>query len=148
MFIRSFIVIIATLLICLYISVRLTLITLGGIIPIVVCAVFYSFKVRVLAKKVQDEKATLGNISTESIGNIRTVKAFSNERREVEQFKETNEKVFQLGKTMALWAGGFSFFSGVSMNGAIALVMYEGSKEVEEGKITVGAISAFLLYML
>lgn len=30
-----------------------------------------------------------------------------------------------------MWAGGFSFFSGVSMNGAIALVMWEGSREVE-----------------
>jgi len=29
---------------------------------------------------------------------------------------------------MAIWAGGFSFFSAVSMNGAIALVIYEGSK--------------------
>lgn len=148
MFIRTFIVIIATLLICLYISVKLTLITLGGIIPIVFCAVFYSIKVRVLAKAVQDKKAILGNISTESIGNIRTVKAFSNERREVVLFKKTNEEVYQLGRVMAIWAGGFSFFSAVSMNGAIALVMYEGSKQVEEGNITVGAISAFLLYML
>jgi ATP-binding cassette subfamily B (MDR/TAP) protein 10 len=71
--------------------VKLTLITLGGIIPIVFCAVFYSIKVRVLAKAVQDKKAILGNISTESIGNIRTVKAFSNERREVVLFKKTNE---------------------------------------------------------
>jgi len=34
------------------------------------------------------------------------------------------------------------------MNGAIALVIYEGSIEVEQGLITIGAISAFLLYML
>jgi ATP-binding cassette subfamily B protein len=47
-----------------------------------------------------------------------------------------------------MWAGGFSFFSGVSMNGAIALVIWKGSLEVEEGLISIGAISAFLLYML
>jgi len=34
------------------------------------------------------------------------------------------------------------------MNGATALVMYKGSLEVEKGLITIGAISAFLLYML
>jgi len=80
MFIRCSIIIICTLGICFYISVPLTLITCGGIIPIVFCAVFYSRKVRVLAKATTDEKAVLGNISEESIGNIRTVKAFSNER--------------------------------------------------------------------
>jgi ABC-type multidrug transport system fused ATPase/permease subunit len=83
LFIRSFITIIATLAICCFISVNLTLITLGGIVPIVVCAVYYSKKVQVLAKATQDEKAILGNIAEESIGNIRTVKAFSNERQEV-----------------------------------------------------------------
>lgn len=34
------------------------------------------------------------------------------------------------------------------MNGAIALVIYRGSIEVEQGIITIGAISAFLLYMI
>lgn len=80
MFIRCTIIIIATLVICFFISVPLTLITLAGIVPIVVCAVFYSRKARTLAKMTQDEKAILGNVSEESIGNIRTVKAFSNER--------------------------------------------------------------------
>lgn len=94
MFVRSFIVIVATLIICFVISPTLTGITLGGIIPIVVFAVYYSIKVRVLAKATQDEKAVLGNIAEESIGNIRTVKAFSNERQEGESYAITNEKVF------------------------------------------------------
>lgn len=148
MFVRSFIVIVATLIICFIISPTLTLITLGGIIPIVVFAVYYSIKVRVLAKATQDEKAVLGNIAEETIGNIRTVKAFSNERQEGVAYQKTNEKVFQLGKAQAVWAGLFSCFSAISMNGAIALVIYRGSIEVEQGIITIGAISAFLLYMI
>jgi ABC-type multidrug transport system fused ATPase/permease subunit len=94
MFFLSSIIIIATLAICCFISVTLTLITLGGIVPIIVCAVYYSKKVQVLAKVTQDEKAILGNIAEESIGNIRTVKAFSNERQEAESYKKTNEKVY------------------------------------------------------
>ena len=43
-----------------------------------------------LAKACQDEKAILGNVAEESIGNIRTVKAFSNERQEAESFARTN----------------------------------------------------------
>ena len=34
------------------------------------------------------------------------------------------------------------------MNGAIAIVIYRRSIEVEQGIITIGAISAFLLYMI
>ena len=56
--------------------------------------------------------------------------------------------MYEIGYETGMWSGGFAFFSAVSMNGAFALVMWKGSLEVEEGKITVGAISAFLLYMI
>lgn len=79
MFIRCLIFIIATIIILCWISWKLTLVTLGGIIPITLIAVCYGNCMRKFAKKLQDKKGELGSIAEESISNVRTVKAFANE---------------------------------------------------------------------
>lgn len=60
MFIRAMITIIISLAILFYISWKLTLITLAGVIPIVFFAMYFGLKVRDLSKVVQDVKAEIG----------------------------------------------------------------------------------------
>ena len=79
MFMRTFIFIIATIVVLCIISWRLTLVTLAAVIPISFTAVFYGRWVRVKSEEVQARKGELGIISEEAISNIRTVKAFSTE---------------------------------------------------------------------
>ena len=79
MFIRCMIFIIVTLFILCYISWRLTLVTLGGIFPILIVGKCYGEIIKKLSKDVQDQKAEMGAISEEAISCVRTVKAFSTE---------------------------------------------------------------------
>lgn len=54
MFFRTMIFIIATIIILAVISWKLTLVTLGGILPVVVIGKFYGDRIKIISKKVQD----------------------------------------------------------------------------------------------
>ena len=148
MFIRCFIFICVTLVILCLISWPLTLITLAGIFPILVVAKFYGVVTKRLSKQVQDQKAEMGSISEEAIACIRTVKAFSTETFETSRYAKRNAEAYRLGKASGIYNGLFSFFIGFMMNGVNALIIYYGAVLAKEGDISVGEITAFLLYMI
>ena len=86
MLMRSIIFIFISLTIMFLLSPRLTLITLSGIFPILLVGVLCGMKIKKLSKEVQDARAELGNIADENFSNIRTLKAFANERNECSKF--------------------------------------------------------------
>lgn len=63
-------------------------------VPIVLITILYGHKIRMLQKDIQAEKAIMSNIAEESFGNIRTVKAFSNEEEEIRKFNIGNATVY------------------------------------------------------
>lgn len=148
MFIRSFVFIVATLVLLFFISWQLTLVTLGGILPILLSMTCFALKMRVLSKRTQQKKAELGQVAEEAISNIRTVKAFACEQHEMDKFISKNHEAYKIGVSAAVLYGGLSFFTSASLYGCMAGVIYYGAKLNIEGGISVGSISAFLLYMI
>lgn len=108
----------------------------------------YGQRVKVISKEIQDQKGVLGTIAEEAISNIRTVKAFSTERQEGLKHQETNQKLYNNGKRLAIYSGCFAVFQQVSLQGIMSLVTYYGSVLFTEGEIGIGGISAFLLYFI
>ena len=148
MFVRSAISIVISILVLAIISWRLTLITLAGVIPTIGMALCIGKTIRRLAKDVQDKKAILGEISEEAMSNIRTVKAFANEKQEADKFRVVNKECYNIGKKMAVIQGAMTFFIQFAINACMAGIIYYSSILVNEGKLTVGEIAAFLLYMI
>jgi ABC-type multidrug transport system fused ATPase/permease subunit len=148
MFMRSFIFITATLAVLFGISWKLTVITLAGILPIVFVYIFYGLYMKKFTKLQQQKKADLGQISEEAISNMRTVKAFACEGHEKRKFAAKNMDCYKIGKKIAGYEAFVSFFTGFAINGAMAGVMYFGAQQVIDGELSVGAISAYLLYMI
>lgn len=87
-------------------------------------------------------------VAEESFSNVRTVKAFSNEDEETEKFYKYSKQVFIQGRTKGIWQGFFSFFVSTSMYGAMIAIIFIASKLYEHDKITIGAITAFLFYLI
>lgn len=79
MFVRGSVFILCVLVILFLYSPLLTGVTFGGIIPVLIFAAVYGTKMKKMTKQIQDDKAKMSNVADESFGNIRTVKAFSNE---------------------------------------------------------------------
>jgi len=129
-------------------SAELTLVTLAGIIPVVIFATCFSRWYRRLSRETQDKLAVLGQISEEAISNVRTVKAFANEANEIEKFRKANLEVYAIGMKSAVAYAGFTGFVQLAMNSCMAGVIYYGAILVKDGKITIGEISAYLLYMI
>ena len=90
----------------------------------------------------------MNTIAEESFANVRTVKAFSNEGAETAKFNRGNDETYQAGKEKSIYQAIFAFVTQILLYGAMATVIYVAAKQYENGKISIGEISAFLFYML
>jgi ABC-type multidrug transport system fused ATPase/permease subunit len=90
----------------------------------------------------------MGSVSEEAISCIRTVKAFATEKFESERFKIFNERTYNLGVKQAMWNGCQYALWNLILNSAMAAIIYFGAVMVNNGNMTVGSLSSFLLYMI
>ena len=98
-----------TFAIMMVINWKLTLVALAGMTPVFILTKFLVAYYMKISKAIQEEKAKLGNVIQDCIGNIRTVKAHANEKHEAEKFREQNAKKYVLGKEMAKLASAWEF---------------------------------------
>ncbi|XP_022913291.1 ATP-binding cassette sub-family B member 10, mitochondrial [Onthophagus taurus] len=129
-----------------YMSPELALVGLAIVPPIAIVGVIYGRFVRKISKAVQDALADATQVAEERISNIRTVRTFGQESKELVTYKSKITKILQLGykesKARALFYG----MTGLSGNIIIISVLYYGGVMVSSNTITVGNLSSFLLY--
>jgi ABC-type multidrug transport system fused ATPase/permease subunit len=119
-----------------------------SIIPVVVLSIIYGKKMRTLQTDIQEFKAKMATVAEESFGNIRTVKAFSNEEEEIRKFILGSQEVYKVGVKKQIWGAGYSFLTQLCLYGGMALVIYIASLLYKNNKITIGAITSFYFYMI
>ncbi|MEE2777137.1 MAG: ABC transporter transmembrane domain-containing protein [Acidobacteriota bacterium] len=118
-----------------------------AIVPVgVVVALFYGRMFRRISKQVQDALAAAGAIAEEVISGIRTVRSFSREQQEVDRYGGAVDESFRLAAKRALAIGGFSGIMGFVGYGAVALVVWYGGQLVTDAQLSMGELTAFLLY--
>ena len=61
-----------------------------------------------MRKKYQDKLALASSTAEESISNIRTVRAFTNELKLMSSYNEDIDRSYSLGKVISFLIGGFS----------------------------------------
>lgn len=96
--------------------------------------------------KISEETAQMNTVAQENLAGVRTVKAFAREVYEIKKFKSHNRRFYDLNmeqaKLVARYQPWISFLSKLlSM-----LVIVAGGISVIQGKITIGALGAFLEY--
>jgi ABC-type multidrug transport system fused ATPase/permease subunit len=130
-------------------STKLTLVMLGVVPAIIVGAVVFGRFVRRLSKSYQESLAAATSIAEETFGNVRTVRSFAQEKKEITRYSDAVNTTLRTGgqKSVAFgsFAGGIFFLSYV----AIAIVLYFGgllvlkyNEDVREGKSTTGDMSS------
>jgi putative ABC transport system ATP-binding protein len=132
----------------LYVNVDLTM-TIMVIVPVVsVGSVLYGQFVRKLSKQTTDASAELTKFAEEKLSNIRTVRAFSQERNEVEQYKQRSEFVYDLGMRQGYASALFFSSMGFSGNMIILAILYYGGSLVQQGVVSIGELTSFFLYTI
>ncbi len=131
-----------------YTSPRLTLVMLAVVPPIAFGAVGYGRRLRRLSREVQDALAASSDVAEESIAGIRTVRAFGAEPEEDERYGRAVESSFLLARRRIRIGAVFMAFASLLGFSAAALVLWVGGHQVLDGSMTVGELTAFLVYTL
>ena len=110
--------------------------------------VFFSLKMEPLFRNVQLKLDRLNTVLQENIAGARLVKAFARSRHESERFEETNVdyanqtvKVMQFMSTM-------SPALTVFVNMGLVYVVWAGGLQTIQGGMTIGALVAFINYLM
>ncbi|XP_078676320.1 ATP-binding cassette sub-family B member 10, mitochondrial-like [Branchiostoma floridae x Branchiostoma belcheri] len=143
---RSTVAVVAGVGMMFYVSPQLASIVLTVVPPISMIGILYGRYVRKITKRVQDALAKSTEVAEEKIGNIRTVKAFAKEDNECERYAEKIATVVNLAKQESLAKAAFFGSMGMAGNLVVLSVLYGGGMMMESAHITVGDLSAFLMY--
>ncbi|XP_046384406.1 ATP-binding cassette sub-family B member 10, mitochondrial [Ischnura elegans] len=143
---RSSMMVMAGVSMMFYLSPQLALVGLAIVPPMAGMAVVYGRFVKKITQAVQDSLAEATHVAEERIANVRTVKSFSNERREIASYENKTLVVLKLAYKEALARGIFFGMTGLGGNIMILSVLCYGGEMVAKQSLTVGELSSFLLY--
>ncbi|MCB9169800.1 MAG: ATP-binding cassette domain-containing protein [Flavobacteriales bacterium] len=143
--VRQVIVIITGMFLLTRVSLQLTLTMLATIPIVALVAVFFGRFIRRLSKQVQDKIADTNVIVDETLQGIQNVKAFANEAWEAARYRMSVLGARDLALVGARWRGGFVSFIIFCMFGAVVLVVWRGVHLKEQGLLTVGDLTSFIM---
>ena len=145
-FIRGILTLIIGLILIFLLSTKLTVLMLSVVPVIVVVSVIFSKRIRKLARKAQDQLADSNIIVQETLQGINNVKSFSNEWFEMNRYSISIQKVVKLAVSNSRFRGLFISFVMFSVFSAIVLVVWYGAGLMQQGKLTFGDLTAFVVY--
>ena len=123
---------------------KLAAMLLVGIPVVVVPLVLFGRTIRSLSRSSQDRIADVGTTVSETLGAMKVVQAFGQEQRELGRFRESVENAFGVAKRRFTLRAVMTFSVILLMFGAIVMILWEGASDVAAGKMTGGAIAAFV----
>ncbi|KAL0104920.1 hypothetical protein PUN28_016518 [Cardiocondyla obscurior] len=129
-----------------YVSPSLALLGLAIVPPVAFIGVIWGRVLKNVSKELQNSFAVVNTIAEERISNIRTVKAFAQEKHEIDRYSTKLQDVLKLCYKESLYRGLFFGMTGLSGNAIALSVLYNGVFMVSNSDITIGSLSAFLLY--
>lgn len=127
---------------------KLTLLTLV-IVPLVVVTInFFGGRLRKAGHDVQGKMADITALLEEAISGIRIIRSFNREEFEIKRFVVQNDKNFwalmTTTKLTSMLTPFIQFFAAIAVTG----IIWYGGMSVIEGKMTAGALIAFLIYAI
>ncbi|KAI9218405.1 P-loop containing nucleoside triphosphate hydrolase protein [Blastocladiella britannica] len=129
----------------LHLSPVLTL-TLAGTMPVlyVVGAVYGAFLRRVSRRAKDVESAALGGAG-EALANVRTVKAYAAEDREVARLDAATRRSAKWNQYLGMHIGAFQAITSTSIGSMVLAVLYVGGAQVAAGHMEPGQLMTYLM---
>ena len=107
---------------------------------------FAGMRVRALSRGVQDALAAANAVAEEVLVGVRVVKAFGREPHEAARYTAETERVFGIAQRAALVTNAFWTVIGLIFLVALVGIFWFGGREVLAGRLTAGALVAFIFY--
>ena len=127
------------------ISPKLAGMLMIGIPLIILPIALLGKRVRNYSRTSQDRVADVGSIATETLGAMKVVQAFGQEDREAIRFSDAVAATFAAARARIMLRAVMTAIVIGLVFGSITLVLWEGAIDVAAGRISGGAIAAFVL---
>ena len=139
---------IAVITVMLSLNRRLTLLSLIPL-PILSVAVYYfGAVIHRRFDKIQEQLSNISAVTQEALAGVRVVRAYGQEAFETERFRDANEEYVRRNRRLIRVQGAFFPIMGLLMGVGALLVLWLGSQDVIEGRMTVGELVAFNSYLM
>ena len=127
-------------------SAKLTLFMLGTFPFLIIAAMVFGNFIRKLSRQTQDKLATANVVVEETLQSVQVVKAFTNEKFEINRYASALKELISVALKTARYRGAFiSFIIFVLFSGIVALMWY-GASLVSQGSMSSGELFGFVLY--
>lgn len=100
-----------------------------------------------LHQRVQEQLEWLNTVLQENLAGVRLVKSFARSAHEIERFEKVNRELSVRSVRAAHMGAMTTPVVMLTLNGAVALVLWSGGWQVRSGVVTVGAVVAFISYL-
>ena len=131
-----------------YTSWKLAILLLIILLPLALIAARFGGRVRKISYKVQNSLGNASAIADESLSNIRTVRSFAAEAVESDRFQKALDKALDIAKKKIRLVANFMGAMSLLGSFAIILVLWLGGRMVITGELSIGTLSAFILYTM
>ncbi|HUE79461.1 MAG TPA: ABC transporter transmembrane domain-containing protein [Sphingomicrobium sp.] len=106
--------------------------------------IFFGRRIRTLSRSSQDRIADVGSTVAETLGAMKVVQAFGQEQRELGRFRSAVENAFAVARRRFTMRAVMTFTVIALVFGSIVMLLWEGAIDVAAGRMTGGAIAAFV----
>ncbi len=127
-------------------SPQLTAYIAGLLVAVVAPLVIFGRRVRKLSRASQDSLADTSALAGEMLGGIATVQAYTHEGIESSRYRDRVERAFGVSLKRIRARSLLTVAIIALVFGAVVLVLWLGAREVVAGRMSGGALGAFVLY--
>jgi ATP-binding cassette subfamily B protein len=144
--IRQILILLTGIIFLLVTTPKLSLTMLATFPVIVVGAMFFGRFVRNLSRTRQKSLAITNTVVEETLQNIQTVKAFTNESLEYNRYKLEMGNVVTAALKLSRYRAAFASFIIIILFGVIFFILWFGARMVQEQQMTIGQLVSFISY--
>lgn len=146
MLMRQLITLIGSVILLFVLNWQLTLLIMVIVPIITLLMVWLGNRIRAASVGVQDSLAEVANVTEETTSGVRIVKSFAREPYEIGRFTDRVMATYAAGMYRAKIAATLSPLIGLIASVTLVAILFFGSYQVIEGKMTAGDLVAYLIY--
>jgi ATP-binding cassette subfamily B protein len=125
--------------------------TLFALIPLPFVSISVKYFGGVIHKRFEQIQAQLSEVSAvaqEALSGVRVVRAYRQEAAEIERFRQANEEYLRRNRQLVIVQGLFFPCMSLFLGLGAMVVIWMGSRDVIQGRITLGQFVAFHAYLM
>jgi ATP-binding cassette subfamily B protein len=129
------------------IDARLTLVALVPLPFVSLSVKWFGSAIHRRFEAIQAQLSEISAVVQEALSGVRVVRAYGQEATEIERFRVANEEYVRRNRGLIRLQGAFYPSMTLFLGMGALLVLWQGSREVIEGRLTVGGLVAFNVYL-